>query len=52
MKKFNILLSGKKTYLAETEEQAIKYAENDMKNIPQQFNVGIFAISEQGEDKW
>jgi len=51
MKKFSILLSGKKTYLAETEEQAITFAEKDIKNIPQQFNVGIFAISEQGENK-
>jgi hypothetical protein len=51
MKKFSILLSGKKTYLAETEEQAIKYAEDDIKNIPNQFNIGVFAISEKGENK-
>jgi len=51
MKKFNILLSGKKTYLAENEEQAIKYAEDDIKNIPNQFNIGVFAISEQVENK-
>ena len=50
MKKFKILLSGNVNYIADTENQAIEYAEQDLKHIHSKYNVGIFAISEVKED--
>jgi len=46
MKKFKIIFAGDKTYLADSEKQAIGYAEKDLPTIPANFNVGIFAVSE------
>jgi len=51
MKKFKILLSGNVNYIADTENQAIEYAEQDLKHIHSKYNVGIFAISEVKEEE-
>jgi len=51
MKKFKILLSGNINYMADTENQAIQYAEQDLKNIHSKYNVGILAISEVKEEE-
>ena len=50
MKKYKILLSGNVNYIADTENQAIEYAEEDIKHIHTKYNVGIFAISEVKEE--
>jgi len=51
MKKYKILLSGNLNYIADTENQAIEYAEKDIKHIHSKYNVGIFAISEVKEEE-
>ena len=51
MKKYKILLSGNVNYIADTENQAIEYAEQDLKHIHSKYNVGILAISEVREKK-
>ena len=51
MKKYKILLSGNVNYIANTENQAIEYAEKDLKHIHSKYNVGILAISEVREKK-
>tara|TARA_R100001591_G_C4224947_1_gene150232 strand:- start:81 stop:236 length:156 start_codon:yes stop_codon:yes gene_type:complete len=51
MKKYKILLSGNVNYIANTENQAIEYAEKDLKHIHSKYNVGILAISELREKK-
>ena len=50
MNKYKILLSGNVYYIADTENQAIEYAEEDIKHIHSKYNVGIFAISEVKEE--
>jgi hypothetical protein len=51
MKQFKIIFAGDRVYMADSEKQAIGYAEKDLPNIPASFNVGIFAVSEVKDDE-
>lgn len=39
MKKYNVFFVGAKTYMANSEEDAISFAEADCEVIPSQFNL-------------
>jgi len=47
MKWYKILVSGKVTYLANSENEAIQMAEKDIENYGQVHDLSIFAISEE-----
>ena len=47
MKWYKILVSGKVTYLARSENEAILKAEEDIKNYGKYHELSIFAISEE-----
>ena len=46
MKQYKLIFAGEKKYFANTENEAINLAEQDIKNIPSKLNIDIFSISE------
>ena len=47
MKKHTVYLLGKLTYLVDTEEKAIAFAEDDIKYMHPKFNIEISGIKEE-----
>lgn len=47
MKKYEVFFTGKKTYLADNEEKALKAAEYDLKFTPPNLNLDLSGVKEQ-----